>query len=71
VMVDHGDGNMTLYANLSSETATNGLTKGQKIKAGTFLGNALDRFYFEVRQAGNALDPRMALAPSEVAKIAL
>lgn len=57
VMLDHGEGRMTLYGNLTDDAAKL-LPKGKKVAAGTLLGSPRDRFYFEVRQNGQAVNPR-------------
>jgi septal ring factor EnvC (AmiA/AmiB activator) len=60
VMIDHGSGNMTLYANLREQDAAP-LARGARIVAGARLGSALDRFYFEVRRGGQPVDPSYAV----------
>jgi murein DD-endopeptidase MepM/ murein hydrolase activator NlpD len=57
VLLDHGGGLMTLYANLAAE-AQSPLSKGLKVSAGFVLGLAPERLYFEVRRNGEALDPK-------------
>jgi len=57
VLVDHGHGNMTLYANLSEELPQN-FARGTTISAGTVLGTPLERFYFEVRKDTSPVDPK-------------
>ena len=70
VLVDHGEGILTLYANLSEEAASH-LDRGSVLPAGTSLGNSLERFYFEVRIGGSAVDPRQVIAADSMAKFAL
>jgi hypothetical protein len=60
VMIDHGSGNMTLYANLREQDAAP-LARGARIVAGARLGSAAERFYFEVRRAGQPIDPSHAV----------
>lgn len=61
VLLDHGGGLMTLYANLLGE-AQSSLTKGVKVPAGYVLGLAPERLYFEVRRNGEALDPKTVVS---------
>lgn len=66
VIVDHGDGYYTLVAHLQSmNTAV-----GEEIAAGALLGTVGDTaslkgpyLYFEVREKGRPVDPRLWLAP--------
>lgn len=68
VLLDHGGGSMTLYANLNEDTSSRFL-KGTKVVSGAVLGTVRDRLYFEVRKQGEALDPKLALSASQVAQI--
>jgi len=70
VMLDHGHGNLTVYANLESTSARN-LQRGARVEAGSSLGRSLDRLYFEYRSRGVAADPREALRPELAEQIAL
>ncbi len=70
VMLDHGAGHLTVYANLNPATVR-GLEKGQKIAAGKSLGISLDRLYFEYRRQGVATDPKEVLRAESLAKVAL
>lgn len=70
VMVDHGNGVLTLYANLNEEARLS-VTKGTKVKAGMPLGTPLDKFYFEVRRQGLAIDPRQVFAAASLASLSL
>jgi murein hydrolase activator len=66
VIVDHGDGYYTLVAHLQSmNTAV-----GEEVAAGALLGTVGDTaslkgpyLYFEVRERGRPVDPRLWLAP--------
>lgn len=70
VMLDHGAGHLTVYANLNPSTLRT-LKKGQKIKAGKSLGMSLDRLYFEYRRQGVAANPQKILRAESLAKVAL
>lgn len=70
VMLDHGSGHLTVYANLDAASAKN-LQRGKRVEAGTLLGQSVDRLYFEYRSKGVATDPREALRPELVSQIAL
>lgn len=63
VMLDHGGGHLTVYANLNPELR-NTLKKGARVRAGQVLGSSLDRLYFEYRRAGIATHPKMVLTAS-------
>jgi hypothetical protein len=56
VLLDHGAGSMTLYANLNDDTSIK-LTRGDRVLAGAPLGTVGEKLFFEVRTAGNARDP--------------
>ena len=58
IMMDHGQGVMTVYANLLAESINTLVQKGQKIAVGTSLGSVKERFYFEARLAGKSVDPK-------------
>ena len=53
LLVDHGDGLESVYANLSETTvaAGDGVARGQQ------LGVSVEGLYFELRQGGEAVDP--------------
>jgi murein DD-endopeptidase MepM/ murein hydrolase activator NlpD len=70
ILVEHTGGALTLYANLQPETVTN-LTKGVRVPAGHRLGTAREKFYFEVRQSGEATNPRLALGKSLLEKMSI
>ena len=70
VMLDHGSGHLTVYANLDAASAKN-LQRGGRVEVGTILGRSVDRLYFEYRSRGVATDPREALRPELVSQIAL
>jgi len=70
VMLDHGAGHLTVYANLNPSTLRS-LKKGQKIQAGQSLGMSLDRLYFEYRRQGVATNPKDVLRAESLAKVAL
>lgn|GEM_PF-1304545 len=70
VMIDHGGGALTLYANLSDDPGLT-LSKGTKVKAGAPIGSPLEKFYFEVRRQGLAVDPRQVFASGQLASLAL
>jgi septal ring factor EnvC (AmiA/AmiB activator) len=70
VMVDHGQGLMTLYANLT-EDSVSGLIRGAKVLSGEQIGVPLERMYFEVRKAGQAIDPRQVFAPTDLVQFRL
>ena len=53
ILVDHGDGLETLYANLSEVT----VQSGDSIARGQRLGACEDGLYFELRQGGESVDP--------------
>jgi septal ring factor EnvC (AmiA/AmiB activator) len=69
VMLDHGSGNLTVYANLDPISVKN-LQKGARVEAGSQLGRSNDRLYFEYRVKGVATNPREALRPELVEQIA-
>lgn len=68
VMLDHGGGHLTVYANLNPEVR-NTLRKGSRIRAGQLLGTSLDRLYFEYRRAGIATNPKNVLKASTLKKV--
>ncbi|MEO5667939.1 MAG: M23 family metallopeptidase [Bdellovibrionota bacterium] len=70
VMLDHGAGHLTVYANLDATSAKN-LQRGGRVDAGTVLGHSVDRLYFEYRSKGVAADPREALRPELIQQITL
>jgi murein hydrolase activator len=59
VIVDHGGGFYTLYANLSEMSAQ----VGEEVKAGTRVGTASDYLHFEIRKDGKAANPVDWLKP--------
>ena len=72
VMIDHGKGVLSLYANLSdSLDADSPNRKGKPIKAGDIIGPVAEKFYFEVRQGGVPVDPKLVLSRDSLTKIAL
>lgn len=68
LILDHGQGFMTLYANLHEETRY-AFKKGDAIKAGRVLGLAKEKFYFEVRRKGLAINPRLVFSAPKLALI--
>ncbi|MCW4152031.1 peptidoglycan DD-metalloendopeptidase family protein [Halomonas sp. 18H] len=65
LIIDHGDGVMTLHAHLSHFTAEVGaaVQAGQRIGAvGVSGGQASPGLYFEVRRAGDPIDPQSWIA---------
>jgi len=60
LMIDHGGGRLTLYANLNDDPELR-FKKGDFIGAGRALGSPREKFYFEVRKAGVAITPREVL----------
>ncbi len=59
VIVDHGGGFYTLYANLTEMTAR----VGNEVTAGTRLGAAGDYLHFEIRKDGKPVNPMDWLQP--------
>ncbi|HQR30622.1 MAG TPA: peptidoglycan DD-metalloendopeptidase family protein, partial [Anaeromyxobacteraceae bacterium] len=66
VIVDHGEGYHTLVAHLASMTAA----AGEEVAPGAILGTVGDTgslkgayLYFEIRERGRPVDPRIWLAP--------
>ena len=57
ILVDHGEGRETLYANLSEVT----VQSGDRVARGQRLGACEDGLYFELRQGGESVDPTEAL----------
>ena len=57
LLVDHGEGRETLYANLSEVT----VQSGDRIARGQQLGACEDGLYFELRQNGDSVDPTEGL----------
>ena len=57
ILVDHGEGRETLYANLSEVT----VQSGDRIARGQQLGACEDGLYFELRQGGDSVDPTEGL----------
>ena len=57
VLVDHGEGRETLYANLSEVT----VQSGDRVARGQQLGACDDGLYFELRQNGESMDPAEGL----------
>lgn len=57
LLVDHGEGRETLYANLSEVT----VQSGDRIARGQRLGACENGLYFELRQGGESVDPTEAL----------
>jgi murein DD-endopeptidase MepM/ murein hydrolase activator NlpD len=70
ILLEHRGGALTLYANLQPETVMN-LTKGLRVPAGHRLGTAREKFYFEVRQSGEATNPRLALGRGLLEKMSI
>jgi len=65
LLLEHGSGRMSLYANMSEEGLVN-LTKGAFVEAGTVLGKSSDKFFFEIRENGNAIDPKRAFSKTQL-----
>ena len=59
VIVDHGGGFYTLYANLGEMSAS----VGAEVAAGTRVGTANDYLHFEIRKDGKAVNPMDWLKP--------
>lgn len=59
VIIDHGGGFYTLYANLT-EMSTQ---VGSEVAAGTKVGTASDYLHFEIRKDGKSVDPMDWLKP--------
>jgi septal ring factor EnvC (AmiA/AmiB activator) len=59
VIVDHGGGFYTLYANLTDMSAQ----VGTAVAAGTKVGSVADYLHFEIRRDGKAVDPVDWLVP--------
>ena len=57
ILVDHGEGRETLYANLSEVT----VQSGDRIARSQQLGACEDGLYFELRQGGDSVDPTEGL----------
>jgi len=57
ILVDHGEGRETLYANLSEVV----VQSGDRVARGQQLGACEDGLYFELRQNGESLDPSEGL----------
>ena len=53
LLVDHGEGRETLYANLSEIT----VQSGDRVARGQRLGACENGLYFELRQGGESVDP--------------
>lgn len=53
VLIDHGDGFETVYANLSQAS----VQSGDAVARGQQLGTGADSLYFEARNAGEPVDP--------------
>jgi murein DD-endopeptidase MepM/ murein hydrolase activator NlpD len=70
VLIDHGGGSMTLYANLLDEAAPR-LNRGEKVSAGALIGSARESLYFEMRRAGKPVDPALSLSKSIVQNFSL
>ena len=69
-VLDHGDGGMTLYANLNDDNEYT-YRKGDGVKAGAVLGSPRDKLYFEARRNGSAVNPRDVLPAPHLAKSGL
>jgi len=70
LMVDHGHGTMTLYANLNDDPELS-FPKGTVVKAGKVIGTPRERVYFEVRRNGLAINPRQVISQVKLAKVGL
>ena len=70
IVLDHGDGGMTLYANLNDDPDLS-FRKGEVVKAGRLLGTPRDKVYFEARRNGTAVNPREILPAANLAKVGL
>jgi len=70
VMLDHGAGHLTVYANLNPDSAKL-IKKGQKVEVGMPLGLSLDRVYFEYRDQGTASDPKNILRSDLLSRVSL
>ncbi len=70
LILDHGQGVMTLYANLNEDPDLV-FTKGERLKSGRRLGTVREKFYFEVRRAGVALNPRLVFSSQKLAILGL
>ena len=70
ILIDHGGGNMTLYANMNDDPEIS-LTRGSKVAAGTLVGTSRERLYFEVRRNGVAVDPKEVISLGSLSKFSL
>ncbi len=68
VILDHGQGNMTLYANMRDDRNPR-TAVGQFLGTGAILGEVSERLYFEVRRRGQAVSPREVFNSETVAKL--
>ncbi len=66
VMIDHGDATLSLYANLHESFEA--FAKGTKIESGQLIGDAKEKFYFEIRKKGIPVDPKAVLKVDQLAK---
>jgi murein DD-endopeptidase MepM/ murein hydrolase activator NlpD len=57
LLIDHGEGRETLYANLSEVV----VQAGDRVARGQRLGTCEDGLYFELRQGGDSVDPTEGL----------
>lgn len=70
IVLDHGAGGMTLYANLNDDPEIS-LRKGERVASGRVLGSPREKLYFEVRRHGAAVNPREALPVTNLAKFGI
>lgn len=67
--IKHGLADYTLYGNLDASSVKS-LKTGTRVPKGAALGFALERFYFEVRKNGEAVDPSLVLGQESDVKTA-
>ncbi|MBS1985620.1 MAG: M23 family metallopeptidase [Bdellovibrionales bacterium] len=60
VILEHAGGGITLYANLNDDVAL-APQKGEVVGRGRVIGTPHEKFYFEARRNGIAVDPREVL----------
>lgn len=66
LMVEHGINQLTVYANLDANGDIRLPSVGSKLKANQIIGSSHEKFYFEVRRDGLAVDPRQVLAQDKL-----
>ncbi|NCN27044.1 M23 family metallopeptidase [bacterium] len=67
VIVEHDTGFLATYAHLE-QSNSHSLQVGSKLKAGSNIGSSTDKFYFEIRKNGVAVDPQKVFSKNLISE---